>query len=71
MRVSISVQEAEGGIGVQIYDDGLGFETAPASSPGHLGLIAMRERIQAAEGRFKIRSKPGQGTSVQLWVPLQ
>ena len=69
-RVTISVEEVEGGIGVQIHDDGVGFDVPPVSSPGHLGLVAMRERIQIAEGRFSVSSTLGQGATVQLWVPL-
>lgn len=70
-RVRISLEAVEDGISVVIQDDGVGFDVPTASSPGHIGLVAMRERIQIAEGRFNIRSKPGQGTAVQLWVPLQ
>jgi signal transduction histidine kinase len=69
-RVTILVEEVEDGIGVQIHDDGVGFVVPRVSSPGHLGLVAMKERIQIAEGRFSMTSKLGQGTTVQFWVPL-
>jgi signal transduction histidine kinase len=69
-RVTILVEEVEDGIGVQIHDDGVGFDVPRVSSPGHLGLVAMKERIQIAEGRFSITSKLGQGTTVKFWVPL-
>jgi signal transduction histidine kinase len=69
-RVTISVEEVEDGVSVTIRDDGVGFDAPAASSPGHLGLVAMRERIQIAEGRFSISSKLGQGTTVKFWVPL-
>jgi signal transduction histidine kinase len=69
-RVTILVEGVEDGIGVQIHDDGVGFDVPRVSSPGHLGLVAMKERIQIAEGRFSITSKLGQGTTVQFWVPL-
>jgi signal transduction histidine kinase len=55
---------------VQIHDDGVGFDVPRVSSPGHLRLVAMKERIQIAEGRFSITSKLGQGTTVKFWVPL-
>jgi signal transduction histidine kinase len=64
------VGEVEDGIDVQIHDDGVGFDVPRVSSPGHLGLVAMKERIQIAEGSFSITSKLGQGTTVQFWVPL-
>jgi signal transduction histidine kinase len=69
-RVTISAEEVEDGIDVQIYDDGVGFDVTLVSSPGHLGLVAMKERIRIADGRFSITSKLGQGTTVKFWVPL-
>jgi len=70
-RVTVSLEEAEDGIGVLIHDDGIGFDVSAGSQPGHIGLVAMRERIQIAGGRFSISSMPGQGTTVQFWVPLR
>ena len=69
-HVTISFENVEGGIGVLIRDDGVGFDESTGSQPGHIGLVAMRERIQIAGGRFSISSMPGQGTAVQFWVPL-
>ncbi len=43
-------------------DDGEGFELpAPdaESEPGHIGLLSMRERAEAAGGRFALASTPG------------
>ena len=70
-RVTISLEEVEDGIGVLIHDDGVGFEVSTGTQPGHIGLVAMRERIQIVGGRFSISSTPGQGTTVQCWVPLR
>jgi PAS domain S-box-containing protein len=70
-RVTISLEEVDDGIGVLIHDDGVGFDVSTASQPGHIGLVAMRERIQIAGGRFSISSMPGQGTTAQFWVPLR
>jgi len=70
-RVTVSLEEVDDGIGVLIHDDGVGFDVSTGSQPGHIGLVAMRERIQIAGGRFSISSAPGQGTTVQFWVPLR
>jgi signal transduction histidine kinase len=60
------------GVTVRIRDDGDGFELpepdAPAA-PGHYGLVSMRERAEAAGGRFAMTSAPGQGTTVDFWMP--
>lgn len=70
-RVSISAQAADGGIRVVIADDGKGFVVAETMYvPGHLGLVAIRERSQLAGGRCRIESEPGAGARVEFWVPL-
>jgi signal transduction histidine kinase len=69
-RVLVSANEAEDGIRVEIVDDGAGFVVAEAvDMPGHLGLLAMRERAQLAGGWFHIESEPGAGARVEFWVP--
>jgi signal transduction histidine kinase len=69
-RVSVSAEPAEGGIRVEIADDGAGFVVAESVRvPGHLGLFAMRERAQLAGGWCRIESEPGAGARVEFWVP--
>ena len=47
-----------------------GFDTArPARSSGSLGLIGMRERAEAIDGRMVVDSAPGQGTRVIVEAP--
>lgn len=70
-HVAILLREAEGGIEVLIRDDGVGFEVPAEITPGHIGLIAMRERIQLVGGRVAITSEVGKGTTVRFWVPQQ
>jgi signal transduction histidine kinase len=54
-----------------VRDDGCGFDpTARFLKKNHLGLKTMRERAHLAGGRFTVESHPGQGTSVQVSLPL-
>jgi signal transduction histidine kinase len=54
-----------------IVDNGRGFVVAERSNlPGHLGLLALRERALMAGGRYNIESRPGAGTTVEFWIPL-
>jgi signal transduction histidine kinase len=70
-RVSVSAHAADGGIRVVIADDGKGFVVAETMYvPGHLGLVAIRERSQLSGGRCRIESEPGDGARVEFWVPL-
>jgi signal transduction histidine kinase len=70
-RVRVAMQAAEGGVGVVVADDGKGFVVAEAIYvPGHLGLVAIRERSQLAGGMCRIESEPGAGARVEFWVPI-
>lgn len=71
-RVDVRLESREGGVFVRIYDDGRGFGTPgePISGPGHLGLSAMRERAEMADGWWRMGSRPGEGTTVEFWLPM-
>ena len=70
--VEVQLERRGVGVGVRVSDDGKGFDLpapdAPAD-PGHIGLISMRERAEAAGGRFALSSTPGEGTIVDFWMP--
>ncbi len=69
-RVSVKALSADGGLQVEVADDGTGFVVSESLYlPGHLGLVAMRERAQLAGGWCRIESEPGTGTRVTFWVP--
>ncbi|HRQ36995.1 MAG TPA: GAF domain-containing protein [Chloroflexota bacterium] len=59
---------------VEIRDNGAGFDLQQArhdDSTKGFGLHTMQERAAALHGRFDIRSAPGQGTAVQVQLPLK
>jgi len=61
------------GIGLLIRDDGAGFDpTALRDSKEmrFLGLRRLRERVESLGGTFSVRSKPGDGTTVEATLPL-
>jgi signal transduction histidine kinase/ligand-binding sensor domain-containing protein len=57
---------------LRIVDNGHGFEQQDAFSPvgGHFGLIGMRERAERLGGELRLASHPGEGTEVEVTVPL-
>jgi len=68
-RVEIALSAGDGGIMVEIRDDGAGFDTSlPQQAPGHLGLLVMRERAEQSGGWFTVESEPGVGTNVRYCV---
>lgn len=71
-RVMVWLTLSEGGVLGVVQDNGQGFDVAERSNlPGHLGLLALRERALMAGGRYKIESKPGVGTRIEFWIPVQ
>jgi PAS domain S-box-containing protein len=66
---SVNFDHRDGGTVVRVIDDGVGFDASQDSPPGHLGLSAMREHAEIAGGRLTILSRPGNGTTVEVWIP--
>ena len=57
---------------LRVEDDGSGFDQEKEEEvAAHLGLQGMRERAEILGGRCEIRSSPGAGTTVDVWVPHQ
>jgi signal transduction histidine kinase len=57
---------------LRIVDNGHGFEQQDvfADLGGHFGLIGMRERAERLGGELHLKSRPGEGTQVEVTVPL-
>jgi signal transduction histidine kinase len=58
------------GLRLTVSDQGPGFDPTAERPDGHLGLANMRERAELLGGTFQVRSAPGHGTTVVLWLPL-
>jgi len=69
--VEITLEQRDQRFLVRMVDDGVGFDPALAvgAKDGHIGLSSMRERAEMAGGGCRIRSLPGEGTTVEFWVP--
>ena len=61
-----------GKLKMRVADDGAGFEQRDAFSEvgGHFGLLGMRERAERLGGELQLHSEPGEGTEVEVTVPL-
>ena len=65
-QVTISVTRGQRGVNVRIQDNGAGFHTQEKG----MGILGMEERIRHLRGSFHIESRPGEGTSVEVNLPL-
>ena len=70
-NVEISLREVSGELEMVISDDGKGMHFDWTQLSGGLGLIGMRERVMVLGGRIDIDSSPGNGTSINVSVPLK
>jgi signal transduction histidine kinase len=54
---------------IQVVDNGKGFIPFESGKDGK-GLISIRERVQAYNGRFELESKPEDGTEISIEFPV-
>jgi signal transduction histidine kinase len=66
----VKVEGGSGELGLEIRDDGAGFDVARTQAEG-LGLMGMRERAEHLEGTFEVDSEPGRGTTIRVRIPLR
>jgi len=57
-------------LGLEIKDDGRGFDAQSMPEAGHYGLLGMRERIGLVDGTLEIISQPEKGTTLNARIPL-
>jgi signal transduction histidine kinase len=70
-QVEVNLTKEGEGLRLFIKDNGKGFtiEATPSGKPG-LGLIGMQERVRVVQGTYEVKSPPGQGTEITVWVPI-
>jgi signal transduction histidine kinase len=55
---------------LRVQDKGVGFDPAEGHSQPGLGLSSMEERVRLIQAKLSVTSAPGQGTTVEVRVPL-
>ena len=69
--VTISLVGTPDALCLTIQDDGPGFTASDVRFRGGLGLISMHERARLVRGTLNLISSPGQGTTVEVLVPIE
>jgi signal transduction histidine kinase len=67
-QVWITLHECNGRVEASVRDDGVGFDSTKPPTSAY-GLLGMRYRVEAEQGRLAVLSAPGQGTTVSLSLP--
>ncbi|HKP52941.1 MAG TPA: PAS domain S-box protein [Chloroflexia bacterium] len=68
-RVAVSIGAMDGFVTMQVSDNGIGFNVQEVPA-GHMGLGTMGQRARALHAEYLVTSRPGEGTSVTVRVPL-
>ena len=72
-RVGITMDFTEAECRLHVSDDGIGFALPARPSDfamrSQLGLLGMQERVELVGGRFEVRSRPGNGTTLTVPIP--
>jgi nitrate/nitrite-specific signal transduction histidine kinase len=66
--VTVTLCAEKEGVGLEVLDDGQGFDPVAVSDGGGMGLLNMRQRVARLGGQLQIASAPGQGTQVKVRV---
>jgi len=66
--VAIEIKIIDNSLYLNIQDNGVGFN--PNQNTTGFGLQSMRDRAQALGGKFYLNSKPGEGCSIMMFLPL-
>ncbi|MFD0683243.1 sensor histidine kinase [Actinomadura fibrosa] len=66
VRIDIAPREMR----IYVDDNGGGFDPRRTATSGGVGLSTMRERAELVGGTLAVSSAPGEGTHVELFIPL-
>ncbi len=61
----------DGALGIQVEDEGAGFDIETRKAAGSCGLSGMRERLVLLGGNLRIESSPGEGTCLIASLPVR
>lgn len=68
-QVTIRLAHANGILSLLIEDDGEGFDP-DAPPPNRFGITGMNERARLMNGRLHLTTQPGQGTQIEVQIPI-
>ena len=70
-RIELSLDRTEQGLRLVVADDGVGIADLERAKRLSHGLAGMMHRVRSVGGTFDVRSGSGQGTRIEVFVPLK
>jgi len=67
---TVDLSATDNTVELVVSDEGVGFDGRKVGTKGGLGLLSMHERANLVHGTFSVDSVPGEGTRIQVTVPL-
>ncbi len=69
-HVNVDFVEKDDTFTLHVMDNGVGFDTGETRDSSHHGLTNMNGRVEKAGGTVRIISAPGQGTIIEVAMPI-
>ena len=69
-QVDVRMAREDGMLTLEVYDNGKGITEKQLSNRESLGILGMRERAMLLGGELTISSRPGNGTTVKVRIPV-
>ena len=68
--ISVCINSNKGRLSVFIHDNGQGFDLKHNGNKNSLGIQSAESRVNYLKGKFKLQSNPGEGSTVNIEIPL-
>jgi signal transduction histidine kinase len=69
-QVEVTLEKAGDTVTLTVRDNGRGFTPGGPRKQGSYGLVGLRERAYLLGGDIRIESAPGQGTFIEMRLPI-
>ena len=68
-QVNVRLAKEDGGLALEVHDNGRGITEEQLSADSSLGILGMRERALLLGGELAISGTPGEGTTIIVRIP--
>ena len=69
-QVEVTLERSGDTVNLTVRDNGRGFATGEPRKQGSYGLVGLRERAHLLGGEVRVESAPGQGTFIEMRLPI-